>query len=184
MRDIVERFSHSENERFVFLQHHVEQLREPTNLVLRVVDRHALVHAPRRDHVLDGANEPLNRCKCTSRYPCTTCDAKQERNESHPGEGDAKLMKQRGKRLCCFSNLQPSAVGQALGLDQPSPTLFVCRQCFPGERKGLIRHYLLQLIYIQRAEIFRNTREERGALRTKHAQKECFAAAAFLFEKS
>src|SRR5215471_889352 len=93
-------------------------------------------------------------------------------------------MEQRGKGLCCFSNLQPSAVGQSLGLDEPSPALFVCRQCFPNEREGLARHNVLQLVHIQRTEIFRNTREKRRALRTKHAQKECFAAAAFLFEKS
>src|SRR5215471_16060728 len=93
-------------------------------------------------------------------------------------------MEQRGKGLCCFSNLQPSAVGQALGLDEPSPAFFVCRQCFPNEREGLAGHNVLQLVYIQRTEIFWNTREERRALRTEHTQKECFAAATFLFEKS
>src|SRR5215469_9034404 len=93
-------------------------------------------------------------------------------------------MKQRGKRLCCFSNLQPSAVGQALSLDEPSPALFICRQCFPNERERFVRHDVLQLVYIERAKIFRNTREERSALWTKHAQKECFASAAFLLEKS
>src|SRR5215469_8466858 len=93
-------------------------------------------------------------------------------------------MEQRGKGLCCFSNLQPSAVGQAVGLDEPSPALFVCRQCFPNQREGLARHNVLQLVCIERAEIFRDTRKERGALWTKHAQKECFAATAFLLEKS